>query len=61
MICPNCGASLQVDADQKNLTCNYCGNSLYVDDEFKHVQYDNAEENGYQFEKGRQRAQAEAF
>lgn len=61
MVCPNCGASLQVDADQKNLTCNYCGNCLYVDDEVKHVQYDNAEETGYQFEKGRQRAQAEAL
>ena len=60
MVCPNCGASLQVDADQKNLTCSYCGNSLYVDDEVKHVQYDNAEETGYQFEKGRQRAQTEA-
>ena len=61
MVCPNCGASIQVDADQKNLTCHYCRNSLYVDDEVKHVQYDNAEETGYQFEKGRQRAQAEAF
>ncbi|WP_027438347.1 TFIIB-type zinc ribbon-containing protein [Lachnospira multipara] len=61
MVCPNCGASLHVDADQNNLTCNYCGNSLYVDDEVKHIQYDNAEETGYQFEKGRQRAQAEAF
>lgn len=60
MVCPNCGASLQVDADQKNLTCSYCGNGLYIDDEVKHVQYDNAEETGYQFEKGRQRAQAEA-
>ena len=60
MVCPNCGASLQVDADQKNLTCSYCGNGLYVDDAVKHVQYDNAEETGYQFEKGRQRAQAEA-
>ena len=60
MVCPNCGASLQVDADKKNLTCSYCGNSLYVDDEVKHVQYDNAEETGYQFEKGRQRAQTEA-
>lgn len=60
MVCPNCGASLQVDADQKNLTCSYCGNGLYVDDEVKHIQYDNAEETGYQFEKGRQRAQAEA-
>lgn len=61
MVCPNCGASIHVDADQKNLTCNYCGNSLYVDDEVKHIQYDNAEETGYQFEKGRQRAQAELF
>lgn len=60
MICPNCGASIQVDADKKNLTCNYCGNNLYLDDEVQHVQYDNAEETGYQFEKGRQRAQAEA-
>ncbi|MBP5177271.1 MAG: hypothetical protein ILP02_01665 [Clostridia bacterium] len=61
MICPTCGASLQVDADRKNLICNHCGNSLFVDDEVKHIQYDNAEETGYLFEKGRQRAQAEAF
>jgi len=60
MVCPNCRASIQVDADKKNLTCNYCGNNLYLDDEVQHVQYDNAEETGYQFEKGRQRAQAEA-
>ena len=60
MVCPNCGASIQVDADKKNLTCNYCGNNLYLDDEVQHIQYDNAEETGYQFEKGRQRAQAEA-
>lgn len=59
-VCPNCGASIQVDMDKKNLTCNYCGNSLFVDDEVQHIQYDNAEETGYQFEKGRQRAQAEA-
>lgn len=61
MVCPTCGASLQVDVDQKNLTCNYCGNSLYVEDEVRHVQHDNAEETGYQFEKGRQRAQAEVL
>ncbi len=59
MVCPNCGASLQVDADKKNLTCNYCDNNLFIDDEVHHVQYDNAEEAGYQFEKGRQRAQSE--
>lgn len=60
-VCPNCGASLQVDADKKKLTCNYCGNDILIDDEVKHVQYDNAEETGYNFEKGRQRAQAEAM
>lgn len=59
MTCPNCGASLQVDADKKKLTCNYCGNNLFIDDEVQHVQYDNAEDAGYQFERGRQRAQAE--
>lgn len=59
-VCPNCGASIQVDMDKKNLTCNYCGNNLYLDDEVQHIQYDNAEETGYQFEKGRQRAQAES-
>jgi len=60
MVCPHCGASLQVDADQKNVTCKYCGNSLFIDDEVTHIQYDNAEEAGYQFEKGRLRARAEA-
>ncbi|SEQ56343.1 TFIIB-type zinc ribbon-containing protein [Butyrivibrio sp. TB] len=59
MVCPNCGASLQVDADKKNLTCSYCGNNIIVDDEVKHIRYDNAEQTGYEFEKGRQRAQAE--
>ncbi len=60
MVCPNCGASIQVDSDKKNLTCNYCGNNLFIDDEVQHVQFDNVEETGYQFEKGRQRAQTEA-
>lgn len=60
MSCPNCGASLQVNADKKKLTCNYCGNYFFLDDEVQHIQYDNAEEAGYQFERGRQRAQAEA-
>ena len=60
MTCPNCGATLQIDADKKQLTCSYCGNNLVIDDEVQHIQYDNAEETGYQFEKGRLRAQEEA-
>lgn len=59
MVCPHCGASLQLDADQKNLKCEYCDNSIFVDDEIKRIQFDNAEESGYLFEKGRQRAKAE--
>ena len=59
-ICPHCGATLKIDLSNKNATCEYCGATLLIDDEVQHVQYDNAEEAGYKFEKGRQRAQAEA-
>ncbi len=58
--CPHCGSALKIDPTNKNATCEYCGAALLIDDEVQHVQYDNAEEAGYKFEKGRQRAQAEA-
>ena len=57
--CPHCGAALKIDPTNRNATCEYCGASLFIDDEVQHVQYDNAEEAGYKFEKGRQRAQTE--
>ena len=60
MTCPHCGAKLRFDSDNKNATCKFCGASLLLDDEVQHIQYDNAEEAGYQFEKGRQRAQIES-
>lgn len=59
LTCPNCGAKLDVNPEIKNITCNYCGHALYVDDEIARVQIDNPEQAGYEFEKGRQRAQAE--
>lgn len=59
MICPHCGAHLQVNAELRQAQCEHCGAALLIDDEVQHVQYDNAEEAGYKFEKGRQRAQAE--
>ena len=59
MTCPNCGAKLEVNSEIKSITCNYCGNALYLDDEVTHIQFDNSEQAGYEFEKGRQRAQAE--
>ena len=58
--CPHCGAHLKVDSSKRQVYCEHCGAALLVDDEVQHIQYDNAEEAGYKFEKGRQRAQAEA-
>ena len=58
--CPHCGAHLKVDPSNKQASCEHCGAALLIDDEVQRVQYDNAEEAGYKFEKGRQRAQAEA-
>ena len=60
MTCPHCGAKLQVDPNQKTATCKFCDTRFAVDDEVHHIQYDNVEDAGYQFEKGRQRAQREA-
>ena len=60
MTCPNCGAQLQVDADKKQVFCEHCGTKLLMDDNVYHIQYDNAEDAGYKFEKGRQRAMAES-
>lgn len=59
MTCPRCGAKLKVDADNNHAVCEFCGTSLLVDHEVQHIHYDNAEDAGYAFEKGRQRAQAE--
>lgn len=51
MKCPNCGASVHADADTKRGVCEYCKSEFVLD---------SAEQNGYDFEKGRIRAQAEA-
>lgn len=59
--CPNCGSQLSVDSETKQAKCEACGNIMLIDDSVQHVQYDNAEMAGYEFEKGRQRAQAERF
>ena len=60
MTCPHCGSALKVDADRQKAFCQYCGTELLIDDEVKHVRYENAEQTGYEFEKGRLRAQMEA-
>ena len=61
MTCPNCGSKLAVDKDNKECRCESCGAIFMLDDgsTTQHIQYDNAEEAGYQFEKGRQKAAQE--
>lgn len=63
--CPSCGAQVNMPHGQRMTRCQYCGANVIVDDGVQrveqHVTYENAEEAGYSFEKGRQRAQQEAM
>lgn len=58
--CPHCGARLQASPNAKMLTCDYCNGEFMVDDEVKRFHLQDAEQAGYEFEKGRRRAMAEA-
>lgn len=60
--CPNCGAPMLVDKVSGECVCNSCGGTFILDDESttQNINFEGAEEAGYQFEKGRQKAQAEA-
>lgn len=60
LTCPKCGAQLKIDDKITKGFCEHCGTVVLIDDEVKHIQYDNVEEAGYNFEKGRQRAQVES-
>lgn len=56
MNCPNCGRSLEFTNNQTQTKCLYCGSTVYKDDEKVHTVLDNAEQVGYEFEKGRIKA-----
>lgn len=56
MNCPNCKGQLTIDMENKRATCAHCGTVVLIDDEIQHFQYDNAEDAGYNFEKGRMKA-----
>ena len=60
MSCPHCGAELKIDSERKRAVCEYCGAAVLLENEDQQALYDNAEEAGYRFEKGRQRAKEEA-
>lgn len=54
--CPKCGGKLDVTPNSKMVTCEYCKCDFLIDEEIKRMRLDNAEQAGYDFEKGRQRA-----
>lgn len=58
--CPFCGAPLHAKKDQKFIKCDYCNHMFVIPDFKENVNIANAEQAGYDFEKGRQRAQREA-
>lgn len=60
MKCKNCGANLKVNPEDKDVKCTFCNTSFKIDDEVKHIKYDDMEQSGYEFEKGKIRAREEA-
>jgi len=58
--CTNCGAAMKVSENAKVITCEYCNQDFILDDEVKRFMLTNAEQAGYDFEKGRHRAQKDA-
>ena len=57
--CQNCGAALKVEEGTNNVTCPYCNATYKLDDGTQHIKYDDMENSGYEFEKGRIKAQKE--
>ena len=59
--CKNCGAALKVEKGTDTISCPYCDATYKIDDEAQHIKYDDMENSGYEFEKGRIKAQKEHF
>ena len=57
--CQNCGAALKIEEGTNTVSCPYCKATYKIDDEAQHVKYDDMENSGYEFEKGRIKAQNE--
>ena len=60
MKCKNCGAKLKVNSEVKEANCQFCGAEFKIDDEVQHHKLDDAEQTGYELEKGKIRAREEA-
>lgn len=61
MACPSCGANLKYEPGSTRALCEYCGSYIHIDT-FTSPESEliSAEEAGYRFERGRQRARDEA-
>lgn len=57
--CQNCGAALKIEEGTEMVSCPYCKATYKLDDEAQHIKYDDMENSGYEFEKGRIKAQKE--
>ena len=57
--CKNCGSKLTFDTSENKYICDHCKSEFIIDEETKKIKLVDMEENGYEFEKGRIRAQKE--
>ena len=57
--CPNCGAHLDVDIDSGQARCRFCNEIFSLDTRRQAPGMNDAEQMGYDFERGRQRASVE--
>ena len=55
LTCPECGADLETTSDRSILFCEYCGRKIMIE-------HDESErQKGYDYERGRMKAQAEGY
>ena len=59
MTCPACGAVLHLDPESGMAHCSHCGTLYVLDDERKRVSIEDGYDFGYDFERGRMKAQGE--
>ncbi len=59
LVCPTCGAQLDVDMAAGQARCRFCKEIFQINDGTRDPEMSNAEQMGYDFERGRQRASVE--
>ena len=59
LVCPECGAQLDVDMATGQARCRFCKEIYQINDNAQDEPMNGAEQMGYDFERGRQRANVE--